>query len=67
MIREAKAIRGLIEWNYLVDITTIKAFLVGGHGVDMSSEASVEVKRVRVVEDEEPEESASKRKPPNNR
>jgi hypothetical protein len=50
-----------------VDITTIKTYLVGDHGVDMSTEASVEVKRGRTAEDEEVEEPASKKKPPNGR
>jgi hypothetical protein len=42
MIIGAQAIRGLTGWDDLVDITTIKAYLVGGSGVDMSTEASVE-------------------------
>ena len=48
-----------------MDITTIKAFLVSDHGVDLSIEASVEVKRGRAVEEEELEGRASKKKPPN--
>ena len=40
MIRGAKAIRGLIGWKDLVDITTIKVILVGEHKVDMSTRAS---------------------------
>jgi hypothetical protein len=67
MIRGAQAIRGLIGWNDPVDITTIKAYLVGDHGVDMSTEASVEGKRGRTVEDEEAEEPASKKKLPSGR
>jgi hypothetical protein len=67
MIRGAHAIRGLTGWNDPVDITTIKAYLVGYHGVDMSTEASVEAKRGRAVEDEEVEEPASKKKPPSGR
>ena len=31
-----------------VDITTIKAFLVDDHGVDLSTDASVEVKRAEL-------------------
>jgi hypothetical protein len=50
-----------------VDITTIKAYLVGDHGVDMSTEASVEGKRDRTAEDEEAEEPTSKKKPPSGR
>jgi hypothetical protein len=67
MIRGAQAIRRLTGWNDPVDITTIKAYLVGDHGVDMSTEASVEIKRDRAAEDEEAEELASKKKPPNGR
>lgn len=63
MIRGAQAIRGLTGWDDPVDITTIKAYLVGSHGVDMSTDASVEVKRGRATEDEETEEPASKKKP----
>jgi hypothetical protein len=64
MIRGAHAIRGLTGWNDLVDITTIKAYLVGDYGVDMSTEASVEDKKGRAVENEEVEEPVSKKKPP---
>ena len=68
MIRRAQAIRGLIGWDDLVDIITIKAYLVvGDHGVDMFTEALVEAKRDRATEDEEAEELASKKKPPNSR
>jgi hypothetical protein len=67
MIRGAQVIRELTGWNDSVDITTIKAYLVGDHGVDISTEASVEVKRGRAAEDEEAEEPASKKKPPNGR
>jgi hypothetical protein len=47
IIRGAQAIRGLTRWNDPVDITTIKAYLNCDHGVDMSTEASVEGKRGR--------------------
>jgi hypothetical protein len=67
MIRGAQAIRGLTGWNDPVDITTIKAYLVGNHRVDMPTETLVEGKRGRVVEDEEAEEPASKKKPPSGR
>jgi hypothetical protein len=68
MIRGAQAIKGLIGWNNPVDITTIKAYLVGDHGVDMSTEVSMEGKRGRAVKDEEAdEEPISKKKPPNGR
>jgi hypothetical protein len=67
IIRGAQAIRGLTRWNDHVDITTIKTYLVGKHVVDMSTKASVEIKRGRVVEDEEAEEPASKKKSPNGR
>jgi hypothetical protein len=53
MIREAQAIRGLTRWDDPVDITTIKAYLVGDHGVDMPTEASVEVKRGRTADEKE--------------
>jgi hypothetical protein len=65
IIRGAQAIRGLTRWNDHVDITTIKTYLVGKHVVDMSTKASVEIKRGRVVEDEEAEEPASKKKSTN--
>ena len=42
MIRGAEAIRELTGWKDPVDITTIKAFLVDDHGVDLSTDASVE-------------------------
>ena len=67
MIRGAKAIRELTRWKDPIDITTIKAFLVGDHGVDLSMETSVEVKRGRALEEEEPKRLASKKKPPNTR
>jgi len=50
-----------------VDITTIRAYLVGGHSVDMSTDASMEVKRGRAAEDDEADEPASKKKPPSGR
>jgi hypothetical protein len=50
-----------------MNITTIKAYLVGDHRVDMSTEASVEGKRGRVTEDEEAEKPAGKKKPPSGR
>jgi hypothetical protein len=52
MIREAQAIRELTEWNDLVDIITIKAHLVGDHGVDISTEVLVKGKKDKAVEDE---------------
>jgi hypothetical protein len=67
MIREAQAIRGLTGWDDPMNITTIKAYLVGDHRVDMSTEASVEGKRGRVTEDEEAEKPAGKKKPPSGR
>ena len=67
MIRGAEAIRELTGWKDPVDITTIKAFLVDDHGVDLSTDASVEVKRGRAPEEEEPKGPASKKKPPNTR
>ena len=67
MIRGAEAIRELTRWKDPVDITTIKAFLVGDYGVDLSTEASVEIKRGRALEEEELEGPASKKKPPNTR
>ena len=67
MIRGAEAIKELTRWKDPVDITTIKTFLVDDHGVDLSTEASVDVKRDRAPEEEEPEGPASKKKPPNTR
>ena len=67
MIRGAKAIRELIIWRDLVDITTVKAFLVGDRRMDLSTEASMEVKRDRAAEEEEPKGLASKKKPSNTR
>ena len=67
MIRGAEAIKELTGWRDPVDITTIKAFLVGDQGMDLSTKASVEVKRGKVVEEEELEGPASKKKPPNTR
>ena len=67
MIRGVEAIKELIGWKDPVDITTIKAFLVGGHGVDLSTKASVEVKRGRALEEEEPKGPTSKKKPSSTR
>ena len=50
-----------------MDITTIKASLIGDHEVDLSTEALVEVKRGIAVEEEKPEGPASKKKPSNTR
>ena len=47
-----------------MDITTIRAYLVGNHSVDMSTNASVEIKRDRALEDDEAKEPVSKKKPP---
>jgi hypothetical protein len=52
MIRGAQAIRGLTRWNDSVDITTIRAYLIGEYGVDMPTKASIEVKRGRAAEEE---------------
>jgi hypothetical protein len=67
MIRGAQAIRRLTGWDDPMDITTIKAYLVGDHGVDMSTETSVEGKRGRAAKDKEAEEPASKKRPPSGR
>ena len=67
MIRGAQAIRGLTGWDDPVDITTIKAYLIGDPRMDLSAEASVEAKRGRAAEDEEAEEPASKKKAPTGR
>jgi hypothetical protein len=67
MIRGAQTIRGLTGWNDPMDITTIKAYLVDNHGINIYIEALVEVKRDRATEDEEAKEPASKKKPPNGR
>ena len=50
-----------------MDITIIKAYLIGESGVDMSTEASIEGKRGRATKDKEAEELVSKKKPPNGR
>ena len=67
MIREAQAIRELFGWADPVNIITIRAYLVGNHNVDISIDASVEVKKGRAIEDEEAEELISKKKPPSSR
>ena len=67
LIRRAQAIRELTRWVDLIDIIIIKAYLVGDHSVDISTNASVEVKRSRATEDEETEELVSKKKSPNSR
>lgn len=65
MIRGAQAIRKLTGWDDPVDTTTIRAYLVSEQGVELPTDASVEVKRGRAAEEEETEEPASKKKPPN--
>ena len=44
-----------------MDITTIRAYLVGDHNVDISTDVSEEDKRGRATEDEEVKEPISKR------
>ena len=65
MVRGAQAIRKLTGWDDPVEATTIRAYLVSEQGVDLPTDASVEVKRGRAAEEEGIEEPASKRKPPN--
>ena len=67
MVRGAEAIRSLTGWDDPVDLATIKAYLVSEQGVDLPIDASVEVKRGRAADEEETEEPASKKKPPNGR
>jgi hypothetical protein len=67
MIRGSQAIKRLTRWDDPKVVTTIKTYLVGDHGVDISTKTSVEFKRDRATEDKEVEEPASKKKPPNGR
>jgi hypothetical protein len=67
MIRGAQTIKNITGWDDPVDANSIRAFLGGVESKREPKDAFVEVKRGKVAREEETEEPASKKKPPNGR
>jgi len=62
MIRGAQAIKNLIGWDDPVDSTTIRAYLVNEDREKEPQDAIVEVKKGRIIEEDETEEPTNKKK-----
>lgn len=61
-IKRAQNLRGLIRWNNSIEATTIKTYLVCEYGVKELYNASIEIKKAKIGEEEEVGEPTNKKK-----